>query len=124
MWPTVGTKSAKVDPLYDGRISKTLCKRGTEHCFLPLWSFGKEGAESHRLKQPHSIATNSSGQFIIADGAVVKVFDRKRQFIDHVSLPIDDVHEAVLRVYDVTSDMNDNFYALVELYKTEKGDSS
>ena len=104
----------KVDPLRDGRVAKVLSKQGMEHC-LVTWSFGQEGKEEHKLKNPTGIATNSSGQFIVGDNSDngVKVFDPSGQFIQHLSLPNDDV-ETKLYIHDVATDNKDNIYVLVE----------
>ena len=57
-WPCVDTGKEKVDPLFERRVSKVLQKQGMEHC-CALWSFGQEGEEEHKLKNPAGIATNS-----------------------------------------------------------------
>jgi len=65
------------------------------------------------------MAMNSKGEFIIADGVIlkVKVFDRRGQFMHHVSLPDHNVDQESFLVVDVAVDMNDNFYVLVKLFK-------
>ena len=111
----------KVDPLRDRRVAKVLHKQNMEHCHVP-WSFGQEGEEEHKLKNPGGIATNSSGQFIVGDINEVKMFDSNGQFIKHFSLPNDDV-ETELFIYDVATDNKDNIYVLVECKKkTESGE--
>ena len=80
-----------MDPLRDGRLVKVLRKQGMEHCCVTPWSFGQEGEEEHRLKNPCGIATNSSQQFIVGDINEVKMFDSTGQFIQHFILPNDDV---------------------------------
>ncbi|KAL9960431.1 hypothetical protein ACROYT_G033887 [Oculina patagonica] len=70
MWPAVDTGESgegKVDPLRDGRFIEVLCKQGMEHCCFTPWSFGLGGEKEHKLKRALGIATNSSGQFIVAD---------------------------------------------------------
>lgn len=99
----------------DGRIAEVLRKQNMEHCLLAPWSFGQEGPMEHQLKDPCGIAVNSMGQFIIGDDKDknVKVFDRRGQFINHFSLPLD-VNQDVIKptLYDVASDMSDNIYVL------------
>ena len=112
LWPAVDIGEDKVDPLRDGRVAKVLRKREMEHCYVP-WSFGQEGEEKHKLKDPFGIATNSSGQFIVGDINEVKMFDPTGQFIKHFSLPNDDV-ETKLDIRDVAKDNKDNIYVLVE----------
>ena len=55
-----------VNPLIDRRVANTLRKRGMIH-FSAHWSFGQEGEEKQRLKQPGGIATNTQGEFIVTD---------------------------------------------------------
>ena len=115
-WPCVDTGEEKVDPLFDGRVSKVLQKQGMEHCCAP-WSFGREGAWMHKLKIPTGIATNADGQFIIADGPdkSVKVFDSSGKFVLQFHLERNDT-ETGLRVSDVATDMNNsNIFILVRL---------
>ena len=105
----------KVDPLRDRRVAKVLHKQNMEHCHVP-WSFGQEGEEEHKLKNPGGIATNSSGQFIVGDINEVKMFDSNGQFIKHFSLPNDDA-ETKLFIYDIATDNKDNIYVLVRCWK-------
>ena len=114
-WPCVIMGEDKVDPLRDERVAKVLRKQGMKHCYVP-WSFGQEGEEEHKLKDPRGIATNSSGQFIVGDINEVKMFDPTGQFIQHFSLPNDDV-ETELYIRDVATNNKDNIYALVKCEK-------
>ena len=77
----------------------------------------QEGEEEHKLKSPRGIATNSSGQLIVGEINEVKMFDPNGQFIQHFSLPNDDV-ETKLDIWDVATDNKDNIYVLVEKKKT------
>ena len=117
--PAVDIGERRVDPLRDERVAKVLSKQGMEHC-LVTWSFGQEGKEEHKLKDPTGIATNSSGQFIVGDYGAndVKVFDPSGQFIQHLSLPNDDV-KTKLDIRDVATDNKDNIYVLG--YEEETG---
>ena len=114
IWPAVDIGEDKVDPVRDRRIAQVLSKQGMEHCCVTPWSFGQEGEEEHKLKNPRGIATNSSGQFIVGDRDIngVKMFDRNGQFIQNFSLPNDDV-ETELYIDDVATDNKDNIYVLV-----------
>ncbi|XP_078378127.1 uncharacterized protein LOC144661295 [Oculina patagonica] len=116
--PTIDIGQEKVDLLRDERITKALRKQGMEHCCVTPWSFGQEGEEEHKLKEPRGIATNSSGQFIVGDyrDGNVKVFDSTGTFMSLFSLPKDDVHTK-LYVLDVATDMNDRIYVLAILEK-------
>ena len=117
-WPTVDTGEHKVDPLSDRRLTKVLCKQGMGPFHVTPWSIGQEGEEEHKLKNPRGIATNSSGQFIVADygDRNVKVFDSRGKFVKHFSLPTDDVNTK-LDILDVATDMNDNIYVVARLGK-------
>ena len=124
IWPKVDTGDEKVDPLCNERLAKIVRKQGMElvHWCVTPWSFGQEGEKEQKLKNPWSIATNSSGQFIVADcrDSNVKVFDSTGTFLNILSLPNDDV-DTKLYVYDVATDMNDNIYVLVGLKKPGAG---
>ena len=118
IWPAVDTGEDKVDPLRDERVAKVLRKQNMEHCCVAPLSFGQEGVEEYKLKEPEGIATNSSEQFIVADheDSNVNLFESTGTFIKLLSLPIDDV-DTKLFVLDVATDMNDNIYVLVRLNK-------
>ena len=126
MWPAVDTGEGKLDPLRDGRITEVLCKQDMEHCCVTPWSLGQERDGEQMLKKPVAIATNSRGQFIVADlgESNVKVFDTKGKFMDlfMIFLPSDGKSQ-VLRIFDVASDMHDSFYVPVELYNPKTGRS-
>ena len=117
-WPCVIMGEEKVDPLHDERVAEVLRKQGMEHCScVTPWSFGQEGEEEHKLKNPRGIATNSSGQFIVVEINEVKMFDPTGQCIQHFSLPNDDA-ETELFIWDVATDNKDNIYVLVKCKKT------
>ena len=115
IWPVVDFGENKVDPLHNGRVAKVLRKQGMEHCYVP-WSFGQEGEEEHKLQDPCGIATNSSGQFIVGDINDVKMFDPSGHFIQHFSVPNDDV-ATMLYILGVATDNQDNIYVLVRNVK-------
>ena len=118
VWPLVDTGEDKVDPLRDGRISKVLHKVNMEHCSL-LWSFGQEGEEEHKLKDPCGIAANHRGQFLIADDGdkTVKVFDSNGKFDFRFDPQTDDA-DTKLDILDVaTAGEDDRIYLLVRLKK-------
>ena len=116
--PCVETGKEKVDPLRDGRVVKALKKQGNEHCCL-LWSFGQEGEEKHKLKDPCGIATNTKGQFLVADDGdkTVKVFDSNGKFDFRFDPQTDDA-DTKLYVLDIaTAGEDDEIYLLVQLKK-------
>ena len=108
--PMIDTGKEKVDLLRDRRVTKILCKQGMENCSVP-WILGHDGEEEHRLNFPLDIATNSSGQYIVADSdSTIKVYDSSGKFVQCFRLPplIDDSGK------ELTTGMNDNIYVLVE----------
>ena len=117
--PYVETGKEKVDPLRDERVVKALKKQGNEHCCL-LWSFGQEGEEKHKLKDPRGIATNTKGQFLIADDGdeTVKVFDSNGKFDFRFYPQTDGAYIILLEICDVaTAGEDDKIYLLVNLVK-------
>ena len=124
MWPAVDTGEGKLDPLRDERITEVLLKQDMEHCCVIPWSLDLECDGGQKLKKPVAIATNSRGQFIVADlrDRNVKVFDTKGNFVDlFMIFPPSDGKSQVLSIFDVASGMNDNFYVAVKLYSPKTG---
>ena len=114
----IDTGKEKVDPLRDWRVRKILCKQGMENCCVS-WILGHDGEKKHRLNNPLGIATNSSGQYIVADNiSTIKVYDSSGKFLQCFSLPplIDDSRKELSIQFGVrlTTDMNDNIYVLVQ----------
>ena len=116
--PCIDCGEDKVDPLRDERVTEVLQKQGMKQYCVTPWSFGQEGEEEHKLKNPRRIATNSNGQFIVGDNGDrnVKVFDSTGIFMTFFSLP-NDAADTKLDVLDVAADMKDNIYVLVGLEK-------
>ena len=114
-WPCVDTGEDKVDPLHDERVRKVLRKVGMERYCVTPWSFGQEGEEEHKLKNPEGITTNTHGQFIIADDGAktLKVFDSNGHFSHHFNPQTDDA-DTELRILDVATDVESNIYILIE----------
>ena len=121
-WPMVDTGKEKVDLLRDERVTKILCKEGMENCSVS-WILGHDGEEDHRLNYPRGIATNSSGQYIVADNDVtIKVFDNSGKFVQRFRLPaLTDDCGKELSIYTwrvrLATDLDYNIYVLV----TEEG---
>ena len=121
-WPMVDTGKEKVDLLRDERVTKILCKEGMENCSVS-WILGHDGEEDHRLNYPRGIATNSSGQYIVADNDVtIKVFDNSGKFVQRFRLPaLTDDSGKELSIYTwrvrLATDLDYNIYVLV----TEEG---
>ena len=117
--PYIETGKEKVDPLRNQRVVEVLAKQGKEHrCDTP-WSFGQEGEEEHKLKDPRGIATNHRGQFLIADDGdkTVKVFDSNGKFDFRFNPQTDDA-DTELDILDVaTAGEDDKIYLLVDLKK-------
>ena len=121
MWtlPDVETGKEKVDPLRNERVVKILTKQGKEHCCVTPWSFGQECDEEHKLKVPRGIATNTKGQYLIADDwdKTVKVFDSNGKFEFRFNPQTDDA-DTELDILDVaTAGEDDRIYLLVGLGK-------
>ena len=120
-WPYVDTGEEKVDPLRDGRISKVLHKVNMKHCCVTPWSFGQDGEEEHKLKEPRAIASITKRQFLIADSGdkTVKVFDSNGKYDFRFNPQTEDA-ERELRIWDVaTAGEDDKIYLLVGLEKPE-----
>ena len=113
--PSVDIGENRVIPLCDVRVKDVLLKHGKEYCCVPLRSFGQEGEEEHKLKEPMGIATNSSGQFIVTDLHYVKVFDNSGNSVKQSSLFTDEVKTTF--AFEVATDMSDNIFVLTVLGK-------
>ena len=115
----IDTGKEKFDLLRDRRVTKILRKQDMENCSVS-WILGHDGEKEHDLNNPHDIATNSSGQYIVADSdSTIKVYDSSGKFVQCFRLPplIDDSgKELTIKCWSVqlTTDMNDNLYVLVE----------
>ena len=119
-WPMIDTGKEKVDLLRDRRVTKILCRQGMENCSVS-WILGHYGEEEHRLNNPSGIATNSSGQYIVADcDKTIKVFDKSGKFVQRFRVPaplLDDMGKHLsftYRVVHLVADMNDNIYVPVK----------
>ena len=112
-FPMVDTGKEKVDLLRDQRVTKILCKQGMGNCSV-LRTLGDEGQKVHGLAYPLDIATNSSGEYIVADHlSKIKVYDSSGRFLQCFRL-IDDSGKKVLNLsVKLTTDMNDNIYVMV-----------
>ena len=119
--PSVDIGENRVIPLCDARVKDVLLKHGKEYCCVPLRSFGQEGEEEHKLKNPIGIATNSSGELIVTDLHYVKVFDNSGNFVKQSSLSTDEVNRTYAR--EVATDMSDNIFVLTRLEKPGSGSS-
>ena len=118
-WPCVNTGEEPVNPLRNQRVAEVLNKQGMVHCSCVPWSFGQEGEEEHKLKNPSGIATNTKGQFLIADygDKTVKVFDSNGKFDFRFNPQTDDA-DTKLDIWDVaTAGEDEKIYLLVELRK-------
>ena len=127
-WPVIDTGKEKVDLLRDRRVTKILCKQGREN-YSVSWTLGHDGEEEHRLNDPYLIATNSSGQYIVAEGdSTIKVFDNSGNFVQRFRLPAltDDSDKELsmrIRVFDLATDMNENIYVLARVEGRKLKDS-
>ena len=118
-WPCVNTGEEPVNPLRNQRVAEVLNKQGMVHCTCLPWSFGQGGEEEHKLKYPRGSATNSKGQFLIADDGdkTVKVFDSNGKFDFRFNPQTDDA-DTKLEIWDVaTAGEDDRIYLLIRLWK-------
>ena len=118
-WPCVNTGEEPVNPLRNQRVAEVLNEQGMVHYSCLPWSFGQDGQEEHKLKNPRGIATNAKGQFLIADDGdkTVKVFDSNGKFDFRFNPQTDDA-DTKLDIWDVaTADEDDRIYLLVGLEK-------
>lgn len=116
-WPCVDIDNGNVNvnPLMDERVANTLRKRGMTY-FSAHWSFGQEGEEKQRLKQPGGIATNTQGDFIVTDyeDRNVKAFDSIGRFL-YSFYPETKMNGKNVFIHDVATDKKDNMYVLLTL---------
>ena len=125
-WPCIEIKrgQVKIDPLRDSRLREALREesKDNEHeDSSVVWSFGnREAHKDHNLHHPHSIATNSQGQFIVVETATTKVFDRRGNYRYALKIPNEDVGGARYRIVDVDTDKDAKVYLLVEITASEK----
>lgn len=114
-WPCVEIGGTKVSPLQNDRVLKVLKKRGMGHCFGTLELLrGEYGS----LMWPVSIASNSLGQFLVAndDGDKrAKLFDSRGKVLNSFSLMSDASRDDVYCICQVATDLNGKIYVLVEL---------
>ena len=120
-WLMIDTGEEKVDLLRDQRVRQILFKQGMKDCSILPRILGQDGEEKHRLKGLSDIATNSSGQYILALAYVdltIKVFDNSGKFVQGFRLPplIDDSGKQLsikTLSFLLATDINDNIYVLV-----------
>ena len=115
IWPSVAIEKEKIDPLHELRLGKTLCQQEQNKDSAVEKSFGEDN-----LSLPSGIATNSEGQFIVADSTKIKVFDRSGKYLYPISLPIDDKY--LYDIVDVDTDRENNAYLLVSMANDDGDD--
>ena len=119
-WPFINTVSDRLDPLRDARITEYLKKEPTmSHCCVQLPSIGHEGDDAQQLKSPWGMASDTYGNFIIADhrSNCVKVFDGQGKFQQVFSPNVDansdsGTNNEGCEIFDVATDVRDNIYML------------
>lgn len=119
-WPFIHTKSDRLDPLRDARITEFLKKESAMgHCCVQLPSIGHEGDDAQKLKSPWGMASDTKGNFIIADhrSNCVKVFDCQGKFQQPFSPDLganndSGTNNEGCEVFDVATDVKDNIYML------------
>ena len=118
-WAAIKIGKKSINPLYSREVAEVLDEAGMQHCCVQIqWSFGDNGKEEHRLRNPTRIATNTLGEFFVGErDQTIKVFDSSGEFTYKINLQVDDTvaHGVVL---DVATDVNNKTYVLVCLYES------
>ena len=110
-WPCIEIGNEKVDPLRDSRVANTLRKQKMGHLCL-AWSFGQEGeTEDQMLQSAKSIATNSFGQFLVADDKCVKIFDASGKFVKSFTPSAENLFNQFINA--IATDLDDKMYVLI-----------
>ena len=119
-WAAIQIGGKSVSPLYSREVAEALDEAGMQHCCVRMeWSFGQNGEEGHRLKDPSRIATNTYGEFLVVDryDETIKVFDSSGEFIYKINPQVDDT-DTGYHITDVATDVNNNTYILVCMKKS------
>ena len=119
-WPFINTGSDRLDPLRDARITEFLKKEpAMSHCCVQLPSIGHEGDDAQQLKSPWGMASDTNGNFIIADhrSNCVKVFDGQGKFQQAFSPNVganndSGTNNEGCEIFDVATDVSNNIYML------------
>ena len=119
-WPFINTESDRLDPLRDARITEFLKKEpAMGRCCVQLPSIGHEGDHAQKLKSPWGMASDTKGNFIIADHRSnhVIVFDGQGKFQQAFSPDLganndSGTNSEGCEVFDVATDVKDNIYVL------------
>lgn len=119
-WPFINTGSDRLDPLRDARITEFLKKEPTtSRCCVQLPSIGHEGDDAQQLKSPWGMASDTNGNFIIADhrSNCVKVFNGQgkvqQAFSPNVGANSDSgTNNEGCEIFDVATDVSNNIYML------------
>ena len=116
-WPCIEIGNEKVDPLRDSRVANTLRKQKIGHLCL-AWSFGQEGeTEDQTLQSAESIATNSFGQFLVADDKCVKIFDASGKFVKSFTPSAENLFNRFIKA--IATDLDDKMYVLINSVENE-----
>ncbi|XP_067052079.1 uncharacterized protein [Acropora muricata] len=116
-WAAIKIGEKSINPLYSREVREVLDEAGIQHsCVQIEWSFGDNGEEGHRLSNPHRIATNTLGEFLVLDWIDddIKVFDSSGEFIYKINPQVDD-NVRIRDLVDVGTDENNKTYMLVWL---------
>ena len=116
-WAAIKIGKKSINLLYSREVAEVLDEAGMQHCCVRNeWSFGDNGEEEHRLKQPRHIATNTHGEFLVVDGddKTIKVFDSIGEFIYKINPQVDDTVR-LRYIADVATNVKNTTYILVRL---------
>ncbi|XP_044165569.1 uncharacterized protein LOC114949178 [Acropora millepora] len=122
-WAAIKIGKKSINLLYSTEVAEVLDEAGMQHyCVRIDWSVGDNGKKEHRLRNPHRIATNTLGEFLVEDhfDKTIKVFDSSGEFIYKINPQVDDTVR-IRFVSDVATDVNNNTYILVMVTAFKSG---
>ena len=116
-WAAIKIGEKSISPLYSREVAEVLEEAGMQHCCVQIeWSFGDKGEKEHRLSDPNRIATNTLGEFLVADrDNTIKVFDSCGEFTYKIYPQVDNT-VGFFYFADIATDVKNNTYILVSLY--------
>lgn len=122
-WPDVDIEGEHVDPLRDYRMIQVLQWVGMETS-NGMWAFGQGGLDGHKILCPSDLATNTHGEFIVADLHDVKIFSSSGKFLNSLRPANENnVTEQWFVPISVSTDGDGNVFVLAEL-KVERTEST
>ena len=110
--PCVQVGEEEIDPLRDSRMLETLREQKMGDCSL-AWSFGQEGQEEDQmLKSAVSIATNTSGEFLVVD-SIDQCLKKYHIYGKLITISERAENMRSRSIVAAATDSNDNIYVLL-----------